>query len=52
MAKYKVSVYFGGSYDIEVEASNEEEAEDRAMSTMPSFDDITEIDGVRIKEIK
>lgn len=52
MAKYKVSVYFGGSYEVEIEASNEEEAEYYAVSTMPSFEDITEIDDINVKEIK
>ena len=52
MAKYEVTVCFGGCYEVEVEASNEKEAEERAISTIPSFEDITEIDDITIKEIK
>lgn len=52
MAKYKVSISFGGCYEVEVEASNEEEAEDRAIYTLPSFENITEIGDINVKEIK
>lgn len=52
MAKYKVSVCFGGYYEVEVEASNKKEAEKRVISTMPSFEDITEIDDITAEEIE
>lgn len=52
MAKYKVSVRFGGCYEVEVEASNEEEAEERAIYTIPSFEYITEIGDINVKEIE
>lgn len=51
MAKYRVTVYYGGSFSTTVEADSYREAEDKAIEEMPSYCDY-EIDEVEARKIE
>ena len=51
MAKYEVTVLYGGSFSTTVEANSYKEAEDKAIDEMPSYCDY-EIDEVEVTKME